>query len=999
MKIEDFIQGYVPNINTLDYDIENFNQNIYDLKEFRDLELSEIPSVPEKGKLLPNQEIIKRFMGSFTPYNGILLFNEVGVGKTCSSVGVAEQIREYAPQFKRALVLLKGKTLMENYINELVFVCTDGRYVPENFENLTSMERTIRTKKMVSDFYEFGTFETFAKRVEKMRVEEIQALYNNSIVIIDEVHNLKGDGEEYKQIYRFLHTIQESKIMVMSATPMTDKVEEIADIMNLILPSNLQLPTGEDFKKEYIVEENDSFKFKEEKVGEIAKYFTGRVSYLKAPRGEVRRIYEGKHIGKLRYFKVYPEEMDEFQAKYYLEAFSKDKEEKAKTGIYSNSRQASLLVYPDGSYGGKGFTKYVKMDKKRVPGSDKFVYTYSLDPELKSFIVPSKTTTQQEKLENLKKLSIKYYSAIKNILENRNKLQFIYSDLVEGSGLIVFSKLLELFGYSNTKSTEDKPGLRYAIFTNKTITPKQIKSVLKTYNSPENMQGEYIHVIMGSSLVAEGLSFKNVQDVHIFTPHWNYSETEQAVGRAIRLFSHKDLINAGIIVNVRIYHHVAIADDKLDKSIDLLMYEYSERKDVSIKSMERVIERLAFDCQLTKERNEVKDDYYDGSRLCEYQDCDYQCYGITSTNNQVDVSNYDKYYIKTNFSAYENDIRKYFGSRNYATFNEIKNAFPKIPKTTLLSVLESFIRKRIEITSNTGFTTYLAEENDKYYLTENKHVYSQNFGDNYYINHPVLTKTQPFSKLLIDLQYSILPSKIDKLIASVNKPIEFTNILKELPDFIKESLIENCILAESLRIDKNILFRNSVLTFFSNFIVKKGNVTYSTLVKPFRCFDGKEWKTCSEESIKKLAEEKRDIEKEFEENPYGYYGILDKAKDKFMIRDVSRRELIETEDARKKSTGKACNPSWDRADLVKIAYSVKLPIPEGTFKKEDKDRLIELTEQTKYKNAAKAYSEEELKEMDIQDLKRVVYYASVQKAKFCEIIKKWFEDNNLLLIK
>lgn len=51
----------------------------------------------------------------------------------------------------------------------------------------------------------------------------------------------------YKQFHRFLHVVKDCKILLMSGTPMKDGVEEIASVMNLILPLNKQLITGDDF--------------------------------------------------------------------------------------------------------------------------------------------------------------------------------------------------------------------------------------------------------------------------------------------------------------------------------------------------------------------------------------------------------------------------------------------------------------------------------------------------------------------------------------------------------------------------------------------------------------------------------------------------------------------------------------------------------------------------------------------------------------------------------
>ena len=67
------------------------------------------------------------------------------------------------------------------------------------------------------------------------------------------------------------------------------------------------------------------------------------------------------------------------------------------------------------------------------------------------------------------------------------------------------------------------------------------KKLIGEYNLPQNCNGEYVNVILGTDVVKEGLNFHHIQKIHILTPHWNFSKTEQIIGRGIRYRSHDSL--------------------------------------------------------------------------------------------------------------------------------------------------------------------------------------------------------------------------------------------------------------------------------------------------------------------------------------------------------------------------------------------------------------------------------------------------------------------------
>src|SRR5690606_13040362 len=155
---------------------------------------------------------------------------------------------------------------------ELVEKCTPGQYIPENYNSLSKLEKIHRIKKKTS-FYQLKTFIKFKKVIKNMSDHDIIANFSNKIIVIDEVHNLriqmdqdKDSMDTYEQYYRFLHLVQNCKILLLSGTPMKDSPDEIASVANLIIPVEDKFPTGQDFKDTYMDEKDGIWLIKPEKI-------------------------------------------------------------------------------------------------------------------------------------------------------------------------------------------------------------------------------------------------------------------------------------------------------------------------------------------------------------------------------------------------------------------------------------------------------------------------------------------------------------------------------------------------------------------------------------------------------------------------------------------------------------------------------------------------------------------------------------------------------------
>jgi superfamily II DNA or RNA helicase len=1019
----------------------NFYQSIYTKKEFYDKKLSRIEDVPTEGsgQLMNHQEIISRFMSSHTPYTGLLLIHEMGTGKSCSAFAVTEKIRnetwidpsleeltttnivlkkELAKRridsclFKGVLVFARGENLINNLIKELTEKCTDGKYLPREWD--TQRERDIRIKKKLASYYKFFTFERFAKDLSIQSDEYILNTYSNRIIIIDEVHNLRLQPKKkivksdyvniYKQFWRLLHKTYGCKVLLLSGTPMKDQAEEIAGIMNLLLPEDKQLPTKKSFEEEYLIERtknnNSIFTVKDDKKQELKTIFKGRVSYLRAMVSTVKKEFIGEKIGELEHFIVDEDNMSDHQTKYYKEALSKDIKENGddltKTGVYSNSRQASLFVFPDGSYGSEGFKKYIP-EVKKASGNKVRNLEKKFDNEIRG--------TDDEKLNIIKKYSSKYAKTIKNILENKDKCAFIYCEFVEGSGIILLSELLKKFGYSEAKGDDIKDGSiksRFAVISNITSSYKQTSNIVNEFNKPRNYKGDYIQVIIGSRVIGEGISLKNVRNINILTPHWNYSETDQAIARGIRVGSHKILIEKGLNVVVEIFQRVSIPDDKSTMSIDLFMYEKSEAKDISIKSMERLLKESAFDCQLNYDRNIS---IYENMRECEYMNCDYKCQGIKKIDikeQDQDLSTYNLYYIDKVRDEIIEKVKLIFKDVFTTELDDIKNMLPEYTLFEIITALKTMINESYVINNKYGFSSYIRENNNIYFLIDSLSAKSNIFSE-YYIKYPCIKVETDFYDILQELTHKSFPTILDTLI-NIDKVEKFEEIFFSLSVEIQEIFLEAAILSQKIDIKKNVILQNNILTIMKPYIIKIENFDISTLLKLdsiYRCFnnDNNKWSNCSADILDKIKEHEKTKQQEVVENDYGYSGLLNPSTKAFCIRDLSS---IKDADPRNRSPGKVCS-SWTIPNLLKILVTLKLKIP--TDFKIDNKNVSGMNAEDLFKIIKKAGSAKDLyKDIDkanknkIDEYKYILYWSKLMKKQgMCENIQKFLSENNLII--
>jgi len=1152
MDILNFFPKY-PNIYQKPEDLdllnpysEDFNNVIISKKEFTDLQLEKSEQI-QIGDKYKHQHLISRFLASVTPYNELLLFHEMGTGKTCTAITTIEKLKKSVNPPNHAYIFAKGDGLLKNFLQELLFTCTDGQYIPDGYNTLTDGEKVRRVNKLVSKYYSFWTFEKFARKIASISDYKLRNEYSNSVLILDEVHNLREkenksknidnededdlnllfthDGVErsefsddstqrpssntshhsrmtnisphsaaesnitqsgaqvrpkrstrkkgentpsgtrskieklkernllveqmrvvkaraignkpkvdiYKQFHRFLHVVKHCKILLMSGTVMKDNPSEFASIMNLILPENAQFELDKTFLSTYFGGPENRL-FKREMVNSFKQKIKGRISYLKSMTSDVKKVFIGDKVGNLEHFIVYVDIMSDFQTKSYMTAYTKDMNDSEKS-FYSHSRQAILFVYPDGTYGPAGFnqTQYITQRKIPTATSGKYQTKYSLGSKLIDEINKKSENmenlgeysaverSENTKLENLGKYSSKYKQTIEIILKNKNKKSLVFCEYVLGSGAILFAKLLDQFGFYQATGHDKIKTPRYALLTNHTTTQKQIQLLINRFNNRDNAEGEYISVIIGSRVISEGFTFKNITQEFILTPHWNYSETAQVIARGWRLGSHdilkkkKELRGSTEDITVSVYQQVSLPNNKNNQlSIDLQMYETGEKKDILMKQIEHIVKESSFDCPLTIARNTIIG--YNGMRECEYMNCIYSCdaemppqisaqrsnASILTPLIPTDKLTYNLYYAP--LKPIQIFLNNYFRTHFYIFFTTLLENVSYLSDFEVIQGIKLLIDKDIQFINKFGFPTYLRIQNNILYISPDPKISNNNKLAEYYSKNLIIKNGDPFAQIVQDLYFQQLPKKIKYIFST---PDYYRSIIGTLPELVQRVLLQGCIQADQKQLNKNKNTRKLILAYFKGFY-DKIKYTHSVasdqvpvehkiwvvwLYEDFgiTCLYNNKWIYCKDldNNIENIIHTHRtNIHQKFLKSPIGYYGLYNPQLNDFCLRHVDD-ETAQT-DFRKITVGRRC-VDWDLNPLLDIVVRrMKLePLEPNFLRNRDKHYLKAQVELSKYKQLPADI-------LNNTTMKRFLYWQNQNRRTICENIREWLKDNDLI---
>ena len=199
------------------------------------------------------------------------------------------------------------------------------------------------------------------------------------------------------------------------------------------------------------------------------------------------------------------------------------------------------------------------------------------------------------------------------------------------------------------------------------MTEDKQRILRNVYSNIENYEGKYIKLVLGSKVMNEGISLKNVAEVHMLDVYFNLGKVDQTVGRAIRQCSHFKLMNENnVYPYVNVYKYVVSLDDD-NLSTEEELYKKAEMKYILVKKTERILKEVAIDCPLNSHGNVFQEEIIKNENCVEPNE--------NNTNKNIicpAVCDYTKCYYKCN------DVKL-----NYEYYDPSRKIYKKLPKNQI----------------------------------------------------------------------------------------------------------------------------------------------------------------------------------------------------------------------------------------------------------------------------------------------------------------------------
>jgi hypothetical protein len=673
---------------------------------------------------------------------------------------------------------------------------------------------------------------------------------------------------------------------------------------------------------------------------------------------------------------------------------------------------------------------------------------------------------------NIRQYNCKLASIIEMMIDpSRLKEKiFIYNDSVTGcGGAISDALILQLWKFrwvKNPESIKENPVREnnYGSFVlitseDQTInTPNQIIKTLELFSADNNIYGDTLRLIIGSEAVSQGYTMKAVRQCHVKEGHWNMSALDQAMGRVFRVGSHDQLPEKERYINI--YRHIAVnkgtdwsllnqnklltdKNNKLknvfspDKTVDTIIYSIAEKKEYQSFQIYRIMEKSSWDCALNYKRNVLINDV-DGSRECDFQECNYVCDGFTEENGlgegeyflkkeqgrmysynlrndpnyPVSTSNYNLLYSEAKVVKYMDDIinlfHNYF-SLKYEMLVRLLNE-NDIREFVLMEALNNLINYRISIRDRYGFKSYLNEKNNVYFLDKYIVPYPD-YQNSVYEIFPLINEISSLQNSIeiIQLQGDTLLVKEfvkNPTLQNFNKLSQNTKIVllesvitqeySEIPLKNTEMKV-TAIIFSALKDDFFIMSDKNVVHNMYN--SEYTGVEYETSKKleqngKLRVFNinSKKWNYVGVDNEKKYIAEIKTFLTQLKknkpvlaDNPYKIRGAYNN-KGKFKIID---------DRLGKARVGKVCVEGGTKIEyIVELFHHLKhLPFDNETKNVNyTKPEIINLLKDNKKINLSSYL--DELKDMPLSDLKKLWTITEMDKKGLCASIERFLKGEN-----
>ena len=257
-----------PNLNDKNFNIKiatkkEFNYTKYDGTIYSNIKEEADRLAKADFELSPHQTFIKNFMSFQTPYSSLLLYHGLGSGKTCSAIGVCEEMRDYMKQIGivKRIIIVASENVQDNFKLQLfderklkeidgiwnIRSCTGNKLLkeinPMSMKGMPKDKVISQIKNLINTYYIFLGYIQFAnyiiktinydEEIEKQHnnnkkqrndkqpreknkiqmlkdveiklnsriIKRLQNEFNNRLIVLDEVHNIrKTEDNENKKV-------------------------------------------------------------------------------------------------------------------------------------------------------------------------------------------------------------------------------------------------------------------------------------------------------------------------------------------------------------------------------------------------------------------------------------------------------------------------------------------------------------------------------------------------------------------------------------------------------------------------------------------------------------------------------------------------------------------------------------------------------------------------------------------------------------------------------
>jgi superfamily II DNA or RNA helicase len=602
----------------------------------------------------------QKFIGKYLDFNSnfknILIFHGLGSGKTATAINLYNVLYNYTPGWN-VFVLLKA-TLKDNWMRELErFLEKDDKEQRKTNIVFISYDSPIADKTFMEEIRKSDS--------SKRNFFVIEESHN----FISNVYSNIGSnkGKRAQNIYDYIVQDQlensDTRVIALSATPAINNPYEIALLFNLLRPGIF--PKSETlFNQEFV--SSASYKLLNPlKKNQFQRRIMGLVSYYigSTPDFFASKTIEYIYVKMSKYQEdiySYFEEIEERLAK-------KKKAKQSSSETYkSYTRQASNFVFPFLGQGLSGENRprpkdfslaekigqqidkgkldkkdekdkgkyydandYLEATQKYVDLFENYIDGFATEDEKNKYTVMDDFKVYKEKYdsdfekfnkkenkkskvyEELYKCSAKFLNAVFIILDSKGPV-LVYTNYVLMEGIQIFKIYLKYFDFSSLNMASDtqtgKDYFRYTEYHGGILKENRGK-VLEKFNQEENKYGKVCFVILLSAAGTEGVNLMSVRRVILMESYWNTIRLDQAIGRAVRLCSHRYLpLNER---HVDVYHLRSVRENypNAKQTTDLYIDSLSRAKSALIESFQEAMKEVAVDCVLYKNHNMLTQDY------------------------------------------------------------------------------------------------------------------------------------------------------------------------------------------------------------------------------------------------------------------------------------------------------------------------------------------------------------------------------------------------------